>query len=63
MDEAGRDFDSLHLVPFGVFPDPRKLDYYRDTGMTEVALRIPSGPRDKVLSKMDDYVQYLAPRG
>ncbi len=61
MDEAGRDFASLHLVPFGVFPDTEKLDYYRSNGMTEVALRIPSAPRDQVLPVLDDYTRYLDP--
>jgi len=59
MDEQKRDFDTLHFVPFGVFPDEKKLDYYRETGMTEVALRIPSGPRDEVLPVLDDYTKYL----
>ncbi len=59
MDEAKRDFDALHFVPFGVFPDPDKLDYYRSNGMTEVALRIPSAGRDEVLPVLDEYTRYL----
>ena len=59
MDDAKRDFDALHFVPFGVFPDEKKLAYYRESGMTEVALRIPSAPRDEVLSALDEYLRYL----
>jgi alkanesulfonate monooxygenase SsuD/methylene tetrahydromethanopterin reductase-like flavin-dependent oxidoreductase (luciferase family) len=57
---AGRDPAALHLVPLGVFPSREKLDYYRSIGITEVALRVPSAPRDRVLPVMDDYAQYLA---
>ena len=59
MEERGRDFGALELVPFGVLPDPGKLDYYREAGMTEVALRIPSAPRDTVLPALDACVRYL----
>ena len=59
MDEAGRDFESLHLVPFGVLPDASKLDYYRRSGMTECALRIPSAERDTVMPVLDDYAKWL----
>ncbi len=59
MDEAKRDFAALHFVPFGVFPDEAKLAYYAENGMTEVALRIPSGPRDEVMPVLDDYAAYL----
>ena len=57
--ERGRDPQSLHVVPLGVFPDPEKLDYYRQLGCTEVALRIPSAPRDRVMPVLDDYARYV----
>jgi probable F420-dependent oxidoreductase len=57
--DAGRDPAALHLVPLGVLPSQEKLDYYRTIGVTEVALRIPSAPRDQVLPVLDDYCQYL----
>lgn len=59
MQERGRDPDSLHVVPMGVLPDPAKLDYYRESGATECVLRLPSGPRDIVLPKLDEYTKYL----
>lgn len=57
--ERGRDPGSLHIVPLGVFPDPAKLDYYRLLGCTEVALRIPSAPRDRVMPVLDEYARYV----
>ena len=59
-DEAGRDFAAMDLVPFGVFPDAGKMDYYRSLGLTECALRIPSAGRDAVLPVLDDYRRWLA---
>ena len=59
MDEAGRDFADLQLVPFGVFPDAGKMEYYRESGMTECALRVPSAPRDEVLPVLDRYLEWL----
>ena len=59
VSERGRDPAKLHIAPLGVFPDRAKLDYYRELGCTELALRIPSAPRDKVMPILDGYVQYL----
>ena len=59
MEERGRDPDSLHVVPLGIQPDPRKLDYYAEIGVTEAVLRLPSAPRDRVLPVLDDYARYL----
>ena len=59
MKERGRDPESLHLVPMGVFPTPKKLDYYREMGCTEVVLRLPGAGREEVLPVLDDYAQLL----
>jgi alkanesulfonate monooxygenase SsuD/methylene tetrahydromethanopterin reductase-like flavin-dependent oxidoreductase (luciferase family) len=59
MRERDRDPDSLHVVPMGIFPSDEKLAYYRDVGVTEAVLRIPSAPRDEVMPVLDDYVQYI----
>ena len=59
MTERGRDPESLHLVPMGVFPTPKKLDYYREMGCTEVVLRLPGAGREEVLPVLDDYAQLL----
>lgn len=54
----GRDPASLHVVPFGTVPDPGKLEHYRELGVTEVVLRVPSGPGPDMLRVLDDYTKY-----
>jgi hypothetical protein len=44
----------------GVLPDPAKLAYYREVGVSECALRLPSAPRDEVLPLLDRYALLLA---
>jgi hypothetical protein len=46
-------------VPIGVLPSPEKIDYYSGLGVTEVALRLPSAPRDAVLQQLDAYARYV----
>ncbi len=58
-EDAGRDFGALHLAPFGVFPEPGKMDYYRSLDLTECALRVPSATRDEVLPVLDAYVDWI----
>jgi alkanesulfonate monooxygenase SsuD/methylene tetrahydromethanopterin reductase-like flavin-dependent oxidoreductase (luciferase family) len=60
MEERGRDPKALHIVPMGVFPSEGKLAHYRELGATEVVLRVPSAPRDRVMPVLDDYAQYVA---
>lgn len=59
VEEAGRDPDELHVVPFGSVPDPGKIDHFRGLGVTEVVFRVPSGDRDAVLPVLDEYARYL----
>jgi probable F420-dependent oxidoreductase len=59
VEERGRDPKAMQIVPLGVFPDEEKLAYYRQLGCTEVALRIPSAPRDRVMPVLDAYARYL----
>ena len=59
LSERGRDPSELHVVPMGIFPSDEKLGYYRDSGVTEAVLRLPSAPRDEVMPVLDDYVQYI----
>jgi probable F420-dependent oxidoreductase len=56
---VGRDPDALHVIPFGTLPSPGKLEHYREIGMTEVVLNLPSAGRDDVLRTLDDYANYL----
>ncbi len=60
MEVRGRDPRGLHVVPMGVFPEAGKLDYYRELGVTECVLRLPSAPRERVLPVLDDYMRWLA---
>jgi len=57
--EAGRDPASLEIVPFGTVPDGGKLEHLRDLGVTEVVLRVPSGPASAMVPVLDDFVRYL----
>ncbi len=56
---AGRDPARLEVVLIGSMPDPGRLAYYASHGVTEVALRLPSAPRDTVLPILDDYAKLL----
>jgi len=47
------------VVPFGVVPSERKLDYYRSLGIPEVVLRLPGAPRDESLRLLDTLAGYL----
>ena len=43
----------------GVFPDEAKLAYYREQGVTECVLRLPSAPRDRVMPVLDGYARHV----
>jgi probable F420-dependent oxidoreductase len=53
MEAAGRDPAELTIIPFGVMPDPGKIDYYAEIGFDEVVFRVPPAPADKVLPILD----------
>ena len=59
VEERGRDPRSLQIVPMGVFPDDGKMAYYREVGCTEVVLRLPSAPRDRVMPVLDEYARHV----
>jgi probable F420-dependent oxidoreductase len=59
FEARGRDPRSVHVVPMGILPSPRKLDHYREIGITEAVLRVPSAPRDRVLPVLDEFAAYL----
>ncbi|MET9297365.1 TIGR03619 family F420-dependent LLM class oxidoreductase [Streptomyces sp. NPDC003077] len=56
--EAGRAGEP-EVVPYSVVPSAGKLARFRDLGLTEVVLSVPSGEEDEVLRTLDDYAQYL----
>ena len=49
------------VVPFGVLPDPGKLDYYRSIGCSEVVLRVEGLGRDSALHQLDQMASIVAP--
>jgi probable F420-dependent oxidoreductase len=58
---AGRDPETLQIVPFGTVPDAGKLEYYASIGVTEVVLRLPGGGADRVLPILDEYATLVGP--
>jgi len=60
VERAGRDPASVAVVPFGVVPSDTKLEHYTRLGITEVILRLPSGPGDDLLTRLDAYARFLA---
>ncbi len=59
MEDAGRSSDTLHIVPMGVVPDAAKLAHYRESGVTEAVLRLPSAGRERVLPVLDDFAEFV----
>ena len=59
MEARERDPSTLHIVPMGVFPTPEKLDHYRESGVTECVLRLPSATRDELMPVLDEYAALL----
>lgn len=58
-DAAGRDADSVRVLPFGTIPDRGKLEYYASLGIDEVVLRLPSSTAPNVLPLLDEYAGIL----
>ncbi|HEY1739700.1 MAG TPA: TIGR03619 family F420-dependent LLM class oxidoreductase [Acidimicrobiia bacterium] len=61
-DARGRDVSELEIVPFGTLPEPGKLDYYEQIGISEVVARVRGGTRDEVLPILDKYRALLDER-
>lgn len=57
VEAAGRDFEAIRIVPMGVLPSREKLDHYREIGVHESVLRIPSAPRDAVMPVLDRFAR------
>ena len=55
----GRDFQEIQVVPFGVLPDPGKLEYYESIGVGELVLRLPTEGRDGVMPVLDEFAALL----
>jgi probable F420-dependent oxidoreductase len=60
LSDYGRAADGIEVVVFGTVPDPGKLAHYREVGVSEVVLRIPSGDEADMLGALDDFTRFLA---
>ncbi|MGI5398303.1 LLM class F420-dependent oxidoreductase [Streptomyces sp. CA-135486] len=58
-ESAGRDPESLHVVPYAVLPSPGKLAHYAALGVEEVVLQLPPAGEAEVLRALDEYAQYV----
>jgi probable F420-dependent oxidoreductase len=57
--DAGRDPDSMRIVPFGSHPSSEKLEHFRAIGVTECVFRLPSAGRDEVLPVLEQQAELL----
>ena len=62
VEEAGRDFSTLHITPFGVIPEQGKLDHYESIGVTECVFQLPSASADVVLPLLDKQAAIVGAR-
>ena len=60
--DAGRDPESIEIVPFGSLPSHDKLDHFERVGVTECVFRLPSAGRDEVMAVLDQQAALLAER-
>jgi len=58
VEEAGRDPESVDVVPFGTIPSEGKLSRYRDLGIREVVLRLPPADLDTTQRTLDDFARF-----
>jgi probable F420-dependent oxidoreductase len=59
MADAGRDPDTMRIVPFGSHPTAEKLDHFASIGVTECVFRLPSAPGDAVLPVLDEQARLI----
>jgi probable F420-dependent oxidoreductase len=59
VEAHGRNPGSVRVVPFGTVPSVEKLERYRDLGVDEVVLRVPSGPAAEMLAVLDAHAAYV----
>jgi alkanesulfonate monooxygenase SsuD/methylene tetrahydromethanopterin reductase-like flavin-dependent oxidoreductase (luciferase family) len=60
FERAGRDPARIEVVSITWTPTPGKLAHFRDVGVTEAVMNLPSSGRDEVLSALDEYVKIVA---
>ncbi|MFJ9726177.1 LLM class F420-dependent oxidoreductase [Streptomyces sp. NPDC101209] len=57
--DAGRDPETLQIVPYAVFPSPGKLAHYADLGIEEAVVQLPPAGEAEVLRVLDGYAEFL----
>ncbi|MFD8235045.1 LLM class F420-dependent oxidoreductase [Streptomyces sp. NPDC059696] len=57
--DAGRDPESLQVVPYAVHPTPGKLAHYADLGIEEVVAQLPPTGEAEVLKALDALADHL----
>jgi probable F420-dependent oxidoreductase len=59
FEDAGRDPNTIELMPFGSVPDVGKLQYFESIGVTETVLGLQYGARDDVLKELDSFAKII----
>lgn len=57
--DAGRDPESMRIVPFGSHPSAEKLEHFASLGVDECVFRIPSADRDSVMSILEQQTELI----
>ncbi|WP_432139579.1 MULTISPECIES: LLM class F420-dependent oxidoreductase [unclassified Streptomyces] len=57
--DAGRDPETLQIVPYAVQPTAGKLSHYADLGIDEVVAQLPPAGETETLRILDAYAEYL----
>ncbi|MCW8095111.1 MULTISPECIES: LLM class F420-dependent oxidoreductase [Streptomyces] len=57
--EAGREPESLQVVPYAVLPGAGKLAHYADLGIEEVVLQLPPAGEGEVLRVLDEFAPFV----
>ena len=57
--DAGRDPETLQVVPYAVQPSPGKLAHYAELGIEEAVVQLPPAGEAEVLGLLDEYGRYL----
>jgi probable F420-dependent oxidoreductase len=52
-EEKGRDPATLEVIPFGTVGGAEKLEHYTSLGVSEVILRVRSGPAEEMRTRLD----------
>lgn len=57
---AGRDPDSVRVIPFGSLPTPDKIAHFAAIGVSECVFRLPSAPPEEVVAVLEQQSKLLA---